>query len=193
MIKLSQLSCRRGEFKLFAPLDLTVAAGQYIELTGPNGAGKTTLLRTLAGIYQQYDGAFEVEDFLFQGHRIGLDGLLNPLENLTWHAALAGTVVQDEQLREALRRVDMLNYALTPVQAMSQGQQRRIAMARWLLGDARVWLLDEPVTALDSAAQTLLLEMLQSHCAADGIVVCATHTPLDLPGKQSLQLSAVTQ
>ncbi len=188
MIRLSQLACRRGETTLFEPLNLTVSAGQCVEINGPNGAGKTTLLRTLAGIHQQFEGNFDVQPFVFQSHRLGLDGLLNPLENLAWYAGLEGKVVTEDELAEALRRVDMLSRAMTPVSQLSQGQQRRVAMARWLLSDARVWLLDEPLTALDAAGQELLANMLSSHCQADGAAMCSTHVPLDVPQRQVLEL-----
>ena len=82
LLQLKDLSCQRDDRVLFEPVNLTVAPGDCVELLGPNGAGKSTLLRTLAGLHGQYTGAFWCDNFLFQGHRVALDELLTPIENL---------------------------------------------------------------------------------------------------------------
>ena len=178
MLVLDQLTCKRDERVLFIPLSDTVADGECVALTGANGAGKTTLLRTLAGIHTQFDGTFSVTDFLYSGHRVALDELLTPVENLRWYAALEGMTPSDADLRTALARVDMLSLAMTPCQRFSQGQLRRVGMARWLLSQARLWLLDEPLTSLDQAGQALLNDIIAAHTDAGGAVFCATHAPL---------------
>ncbi len=184
MLKLRELACKRDERTLFAPLSETVAAGECVALIGANGSGKTTLLRTLAGIHSQYEGSFQCDPFLYQGHRIALDELLNPVENLRWFGALDGRTVSDEDLRQALTRVEMLSYALTPCRRMSQGQQRRITMARWLLSARKLWFLDEPLTALDRQGQTVLNELIATHIEAGGAVFCATHAPLEVAARE---------
>jgi len=188
VLNLSDLVCRRDERQLFAPLSLHAEAGDCIELRGPNGAGKTTLLRTLAGLHSQFDGAFACAEFLFQGHRMGLDELMTPIENLRWYGDLEGVRLDDAALREAIGRVAMARAAFNLCQRLSQGQQRRVCMARWLLSSASTWLLDEPYTSLDADGQQLLNELLQLHCDKGGIVLAATHTPLRISNSRVLEI-----
>ncbi len=188
MLQLHDLACQRDERVLFAPLNLTVAPGDCVEVLGPNGAGKTTLLRTLAGLHGQYIGDYHCEDFLYQGHRVALDELLNPLENLRWFGAIQGREFSSDQLRDVLAKVDMVAMALTPCQKLSQGQQRRVSMARWLLSAAKLWLLDEPYTSLDKDGQQLLNNLLAEHCADGGVVLAATHTPLTVGHPRALHV-----
>ena len=188
LLSLDELICNRDERALFSPLSLQVAPGDCIEVLGPNGAGKTTLLRTLAGLHTQFDGGFVCNKFLYQGHRTGLDELMTPLENLSWYAALEGVDVSDQALQDALVRVDMQALAMTPCQRLSQGQQRRVAMARWLLSRARLWMLDEPYTSLDLAGQCLLNDLLAGHCEGGGIVVAATHVSLTVGNARALDV-----
>ena len=162
--------------------------GDCVEVLGPNGAGKTTLLRTLAGLHTQYEGDFSCDEFLYQGHRVGLDELLSPLENLQWFAAMVGDVPSEARLHEVLQRVDMAGYAMTECLRLSQGQQRRVGMARWLLHPARLWLLDEPYTSLDRDGQILLNELLAEHCDGGGVVLAATHVPLTVGNPRALDV-----
>lgn len=188
LLSLDELVCKRDERALFSPLSLRVAPGDCIEVLGPNGAGKTTLLRTLAGLHTQFNGGFACNNFLYQGHRTGLDELMTPVENLAWYAALEGVDVTEQAVQDALARVDMLALALMPCQRLSQGQQRRVSMARWLLSRARLWMLDEPYTSLDLAGQALLNELLAAHCDGGGIVVAATHVSLTVGNVRALDV-----
>lgn len=192
MLELSTLVSIRNEVPVFQALTLSVSAGQAIEVRGANGAGKTTLLRTLAGLHTQYTGEFVVTPLVYQGHRLALDELATPIDNLHWYTEIADLSVTGEQLLDLLDKVGMLKYAMTPVGKLSQGQQRRVAMARWQLctqlSACRLWLLDEPATALDVQAQSMLRDLLKSHCDAGGAVVYTTHTPLDLPDKQQVEV-----
>jgi heme exporter protein A len=174
-------------------LDLAVSPGDYIEVMGANGAGKSTLLRTLAGLHSQYTGDYEAKSFLYQGHRLGLDGLLSPLENLAWFAALEGQQVDNDSLLNALEATGVLVKAFASCNTLSAGQQRRAAMARWLVSERTLWLLDEPLTALDVSAQTLLRHILAEHCANGGAVVCATHSPIEVTNKVTVTLQALTE
>jgi len=188
MLSFTDLVCRRDERQLFAPVSMAAQAGDCIELLGPNGAGKTTLLRTLAGLHAQYDGRFRCEDFLFQGHRVGLDELMTPLENLRWYGDLQGVALGDESVRSALQKVGMAGWAFEPCQRLSQGQQRRVCMARWMLSQADTWLLDEPYTSLDTQGQQLLNDLLRMHCDDGGVVIAATHVPLRIGNPRRLQV-----
>lgn len=188
MLTLKALSCERGGHALFVPLDLTVESGDFIEVMGANGAGKSTLLRTLSGLHSQYSGQYQASSFLYQGHRLGLDGLLSPLENLTWFAGLEGQEIRRDVLLDALETTGVLGKAFAPCNTLSAGQQRRTAMARWLVSEKSLWLLDEPLTALDTDAQLLLRSILAKHCANGGAVVCATHSPIDVVDKVTVTL-----
>ena len=190
MLTLNALSCERDGQMLFVPLDLEVESGDFIELMGANGVGKSTLLRTVAGLHSQHLGQYQTSAFLYQGHRLGLDGLLSPLENLAWFAGLEGQEIQRDALLDALQTTGLLGKAFVPCNTLSAGQQRRTAMARWLVSDKALWLLDEPLTALDTDAQILLRSILAEHCATGGAVVCATHSPIDVPGKVTVILRA---
>jgi len=191
MLNFSELVCRRDERKLFAPVSLRADPGDCIEVLGPNGAGKTTMLRTLAGLHSQFDGSFACQEFLFQGHRLGLDELMTPLENLGWYGDLEGIQLAEAALSDALGKVAMARHAFIACQRLSQGQQRRVCMARWLLSGADVWLLDEPYTSLDQAGQQLLNDVLRAHCDKGGIVFAATHIPLRMGTTRTLEISPI--
>jgi heme exporter protein A len=166
---------------LFDNLDLDIRAGDVIELTGPNGSGKTTLLRCLAGLTGDFDGRVEHAGALrYVGHRGGLNVQLTPLENLRWYAAIEGAAPQDDVLAALLVRVGLAGYELTPCQQLSAGQQRRAALARLGFDSAALWLLDEPLTALDDDGCALVRDLLQRHRVAGGAALCATHQSLHL-------------
>ena len=190
LLSVNALSCERGGRRLFSPLTLSVLPGDYVELIGANGSGKSTLLRTLAGLHSQFTGEYRSQDALYQGHRLGLDGLLTPLENLAWFAGLEDQTLDHEATLNALQRAGVLTKAYSLCSAMSAGQQRRVAMARWLLSLRKLWLLDEPLTALDASAQDLLRDVIAEHCANGGAVICATHNAIAIDGKSELVLDA---
>ena len=188
---LKNLVALRDGIPVFSPIDLISQKGGCIEITGVNGAGKSTLLRTLAGLHTQFEGAYEIGSVLYQGHRSGLDESLNALENIDWFTALRGGKVGEDDLIEALAAMGVAALARTPVGQLSQGQQRRVVMARWLLDPASVWLLDEPLTALDGDGQGRLKRIVDDACARGKTVAYATHQAIDIEGKTSLHIEPV--
>jgi heme exporter protein A len=187
LLQLDGLGCQRDGRWLFRGLHVALQAGECLELEGANGSGKSTLIRIVAGLYPDYLGTLRAADCLYLGHRSGISALLTAAENLRWFAALQGS---RGSVSGALAQVGMAGYERVLCQQMSAGQQRRVALARLLLGGGRLWLLDEPLTALDSAGQRLVESLIEAHLAAGGAVVCATHQPLTLAGVRRLRLGA---
>ena len=188
LVQIVDLSCQRDHRDLFKPLNLAVPGGACIELMGPNGSGKSTLLRTLAGLHSQYQGRVMSAASVYQGHRLGLDELLSPLENLAWFAGLQDQRLDRVQALEVLARLGLLSEAHTACHRLSVGQQRRAAIARWLLAPHLLWLLDEPFNGLDVQSQALLNQLISEHCRGGGAVVCATHLMLQIDDKITVNL-----
>ena len=176
------LTCVVAGQRLFTALDLAVLPGDLVEVRGPNGCGKSTLLRCLAGLYHPADGRVDRgAPFMYLGHRAGLSADMNPLENLRWFAGIDASRAQPAMLDEAMDRVGLGEARFDRCGMLSAGQQRRAALARLLVSRASVWLLDEPLTALDDAGCALARAFIDEHRAGGGAAVCATHRSLALP------------
>jgi heme exporter protein A len=197
LLALHGLGCERDGRWLFRDLTLAVAGGECVELTGPNGSGKTTLLRVIAGLYPDHAGTVAAAECLYVGHRPGVAAVLTAAENLEWYALLqdwTGVSGNDDAqtlsgaVNAALAHVGMTGYENVPCRQMSAGQQRRVALARLLLGGAPLWLLDEPLTALDADGQQVVRGLLDDHLARGGAAVCATHQALGVPATRRLDL-----
>ena len=164
---------------LFRNLDVVAGRGDLIEVRGANGSGKSTLLRCLAGLAEPCAGSVAHHaPFDYLGHRSGISGPLTPLENLRWLARLRGVRMSGAALESALARVGLGAARHEPVALLSAGQRRRAALARLLLGDAQVWLLDEPLAALDADGAALVRALIDAHRAEGGAAICATHEEL---------------
>ena len=181
---MTNLACTRGGRRLFGGFDLALDAGRCVEVRGANGSGKSTLLRIAAGLFADYSGDVEAAPCHYLGHRNGVSGLLSPLENLRPYERLGGG-----SAGEALARVGLDGVSEVPSGQLSQGQQRRVGLARLLLGDKPLWLLDEPLTALDGDGRRLVRELVEAHCGGGGAVLCATHQPLGCSASE-VQLGA---
>jgi heme exporter protein A len=189
LLDVRSVSCEREGRQLFSDLDLIVEAGSCVELTGPNGSGKSTLLRCIAGFFPDFDGEIRAADIAYLGHRPGVSPALTPLENLKWYRSL---VRADADPVTLIERVGLAGYEEVICQHLSAGQQRRVALARLMLGGGPLWLLDEPFTALDASGTELVRTVIGEHLQAGGAALCATHQPLSVPGSRTLMLGGAT-
>ncbi len=188
LLSIRSLHCQRDGRELFAGLDLAVRAGQCVALTGPNGSGKSTLLRCITGLFPDYRGEIRSASLAYLGHRPGVSPGLSPLENLRWYASLRGGAKAPADLLALLDRVGLAGYEDLLCQGLSAGQQRRVALARLMMDTSRLWLLDEPFTALDSDGQDQVRAVITAHLEAGGAALCATHQDLKVPGSLNLTL-----
>lgn len=202
MLEISKLACARGDHQLFSDLSFSLSAGELLQVQGANGSGKTTLLRTLCGFMMPVAGEIRwrgenirnldeeyFAEIIYLGHLNAIKDELNALENLRISAGLAGCAVDDKQVVAALRRMGLRGRETLPVKVLSQGQRRRVALARLLLGNFPLWILDEPLTALDVGAVGLMQELIGEHLANNGMVIYTTHQPLQVAGVTTRVLS----
>jgi heme exporter protein A len=179
------LACRRGERLLFRKLSFALEAGAACHVTGANGAGKTTLIRVLAGLTTPYAGAVTREGALaLLDERTGLNPDLPLGRALAFWFALDGAV----DAPAIMERLRLTQLAEVPVRYLSTGQKKRAALARVIGQAAPVWLLDEPLSGLDTASQSLVSDLVREHCASGGIALIASHQPLDVPGMTSFAI-----
>jgi len=190
-LEVTDLACVRGDRALFRNLFFKVEPGRALVVEGPNGSGKTSLLRLLAGFLSPAAGSItlrigpdqvvDAEDrgkhIGWFGHQDGLKPQLTAKENLSFFAQLYGG---DVDVAPLLEWAGLSRAADFPVQYLSAGQKKRLALARLKSARRAVWLLDEPFAALDVAAKKLVERMLADHCATGGIVVVATHEAIAL-------------
>ena len=201
MLKARGLTVWRGDRRLFSGLDVTLDGGELLYVRGHNGSGKTTLLRMLCGLILPEQGSIRWagediralgEDYhrqlFYFGHLNAIKEELSGLENLRMAAALAGRPVTEDEAIEALDRMGLEGFEDLPAKVLSQGQKRRVALARLLLTQARLWILDEPFTALDVVAIEHLRDTLQAHLAAQGLIVLTTHQRVDFEPARVRQL-----
>lgn len=191
----------RGEQHVLRGVSFDLAAGHCLQVTGANGSGKTTLLRALCGLVPLETGtvrwrgvdltrdsqALQAE-LSYLGHENGLKGELSAAENL-WFAARLVRRPAPSAIRAALERTGVAESSETLTRRLSAGQRRRVALARLLLVEASVWVLDEPTSNLDARGQALLSELLGAHLSAGGLAVVATHQTLSLPASQICSLA----
>ena len=188
MLEARELLCERDERTLFSGLSFTLNAGEWVQITGSNGAGKTTLLRLLTGLSRPDAGEVlwqgqplhQVRDsyhqnLLWIGHQPGIKTRLTALENLHFYHRDGDTA----QCLEALAQAGLAGFEDIPVNQLSAGQQRRVALARLWLTRATLWILDEPFTAIDVNGVDRLTQRMAQHTEQGGIVIL-THQPLNV-------------
>ncbi|MBF0215340.1 MAG: heme ABC exporter ATP-binding protein CcmA [Magnetococcales bacterium] len=190
VIRLEGVQHRFGRHRVLQGIDLTLLRGECVVLYGANGSGKSTLLALLSTLLTIREGLYlldgiavhengnEARDkLLFVGHHTHLYGHLTPVENLLFFRDLRGLSMPEAQLRQALDTVGLAKAADKPVQWFSAGMRKRLALARLLLAQPRLLLLDEPYSALDSQGVAWLNSLLKSYLAQGGALVMASHDP----------------
>jgi len=194
------LVCIRGERRVFAGLSFAVAPGGALLLSGPNGSGKSSLLRLMSGLLRPAGGALtwagapiaaDAEAhrvrLRYVGHLNAVKPVLTAAENIAFWARLADAGAAD--VARALDAFALTPLAQVPGRLLSSGQRRRVALARLVAAPGELWLLDEPSVGLDAASLAALGATLAAHRDRGGRVVAATHTPINLPGAQTLDLA----
>jgi heme exporter protein A len=202
MLTVRGLTCERNERVLFRDLNVELAAGGLLRIRGPNGSGKTTLLRILCGLFEDFTGEVEWADdtrFVFAGHRPGINGALSAAENLAFLVGLAGDATGSRVVDQALAAVGLAGYEDTPASALSEGQRKRVNLARLAFVSPRapvanrasiggddaagpdVWVLDEPLASLDADGVHWVERQIGAHLDAGGAVLFTSHQ--DLQGR----------
>lgn len=197
-----QLACARGERELFKDINFDLHAGDAMRVAGTNGSGKTSLLRMLCGLAVATTGEVRWhgrnirsvrEEFgsqlIYLGHANGVKDDLLAWENIVIGATLSGNSVSRNDAYAALDQFGLARAANLPTRALSQGQRKRVALARLRFGmKTPLWILDEPFTALDQSAVSELCGTLNNHLAHGGMVIYTTHQEIDLSAQRLLVL-----
>jgi heme exporter protein A len=190
LLTVNDLRFERDDIAVINDACLTLEDGEILQIEGPNGSGKTTLLRILTTALQPNGGEIlyqgqilskcrfdYLSNILFLGHQSALKLTLTAEENLSWITSeLPGSV----SVLNALERVGLRGYSDIPCHSLSAGQQRRVALARLLLSNAKIWFLDEPFAALDGQGVQFVEQCMERHVNGGGAVMLTTHQPIGM-------------
>jgi heme exporter protein A len=195
---INNLSCQRGYNQLFSDLSFRVETGEILRITGANGSGKTSLLKILAGVNIHEQGGIELDqhrvksdeyqqEVFYLGHQAALSAELTSLENLEFLSALNQPVKRDS-LIQALVDIGLKGYEDEYCANLSAGQKRRVILASLFVSNAKVWLLDEPFTALDPKGVEIVENRITQHCTNGGLCLFTTHQDSALPNQRMISL-----
>lgn len=194
----NNLSCQRGYKLLFENLSFELNSGEVLKVSGPNGSGKTSLMKILAGLSSFETGSIDYDDtkinserynldFLYLGHLAALSPELSCLENLKYTMRL-GNDNLDLDFSDALKKVGLEKFENELVGKLSAGQKKRIALSLLFITQSKVWLLDEPFSALDSKAIKIIETRVEDHCNSGGICILTTHQECNIKNMKEILL-----
>jgi len=197
-LKINNLSCQRGYNLLFENLSFELNSGEVLKISGPNGSGKTSLMKILAGLNSFETGSIEYDnikinsekynlDFLYLGHLAALSPELSCLENLKYTAHLGNNNLNLD-FSDALTKVGLEKFENELVGKLSAGQKKRIALSLLFITQSKVWLLDEPFSALDSQAIKIIESRIEEHCNSGGLCILTTHQDCNIENIKEISL-----
>jgi heme exporter protein A len=201
IIKANNIGCQRGVYMLFEAVSFELDAGQSLLISGPNGIGKTTLLESIAGLRALQQGSIHFNDIdlssnkelwfdqsLYIGHKTGNKKELNCLENVRSFLQIQGIAVSESQAEDALENVGLAGFEYQMAGSLSAGQKKRLALARLLLVDFPIWILDEPFVNLDVAGCDWLMTVLDNHINNEGLLIITAHDNKSIRKKVTQEL-----
>ncbi len=200
-LEFESLSFERNDQLLFKQMSAIVCSGELLQVEGPNGSGKSTLLRILSGLIMPQEGKVLWQNKLihrtkdvyqqnmhYLSHQTGLKLHLTVQENLLLSSALKTNCCSIDDLQNTLRALNLFHLRDTKATCLSAGQSRRLSLARLLLIPTPLWILDEPLTALDNEGQQLFKSLVQTHLNQGGIAIIATHQSLHMDSAKRIRL-----
>ena len=190
LIRTENLCFERDEIKVIDRVNLELNLGDLLQVEGSNGSGKTTLLRLLTTAIKPTSGRIFYQgkklsdcryeycsNIIFIGHQIALKERLTPVENLNWLSPIG---LSQDSINRALDLVGLRDFETAPSWSLSAGQKRRVALARLIVSNAKIWFLDEPFTAIDTQGIGLMRQLIDDHVSKGGAVVFSTHQSVDM-------------
>ncbi len=196
MLEVTQLECVRGDRRLFSDLSFALGPGELLQVRGPNGAGKTSLLRMLCGLMLPAHGEIRwngssikelgenyYRDVTYLGHLPAVKDELTAEENLRISSGLDGIEIERQEAYAALKTMGLQGRETLSAKVLSAGQRRRVALGRLLVCGTALWVLDEPLTALDRSAAGLVQSLIAGHLEKGGVAVLTTHHDLHLQSR----------
>ena len=194
------LTCVRGDRRVFVDLDFTVSSGEMLVLKGHNGSGKSSLLRMMAGLITPRHGTLVLNDvscesdpvmhrtnIVYAGHLAGLKPTMTLRENLLHYTQIVRTTdLQENEIEQACEALSLSHLVDEQQRYFSQGQTHRAALLKLMMSRRAIWLMDEPTVGLDASSRSALAGIMQQHLDRGGIIIAATHDPLNLDGKTLL-------
>ena len=199
LIRTENLCFERDEIKVIDRVNLELNSGDLLQVEGCNGSGKTTLLRLLTTAIKPTSGRIFYQgkklsdcryeycsNIIFIGHQIALKERLTPVENLNWLSPIG---LSQDSINRALDLVGLRDFETAPSWSLSAGQKRRVALARLIVSNAKIWFLDEPFTAIDTQGIGLMRQLIDDHVSKGGAVVFSTHQSVDMENVRRYSLS----
>jgi len=194
-LELKNITCERGNRQLFEKLEFALAVGHAIHIRGENGSGKSSLLKIIAllnhpqqgEIFWQGESVYKfpesyVDELLYLGHKGGINLQLTAVQNLNWYLAIQGKADSacNEQYSDVFKLLGLYGFEDIPARQLSAGQRRKILLARLILQEKKIWLLDEPLVSLDSQTIKTLEDLMNRHLEQGGLIIFSSHQDIKL-------------